>query len=160
MLQLSQYLNCDPTFCHRRDKAHCTSISCIVPHLPFTLLYYWQRKPEGSSMTRNTLYTNRAVMPFNDRATDIQPESKANTRSTLHLNTFHLMETLPDTLLLLHRNTWSFITHSHSCNLILNRHSHPHGTDLRRIFQGIRQIIRQYLPNTVGIYQHWHMFLM
>src|SRR5947209_12517750 len=100
------------------------------------------------------------MVPLNNRAADVESKPETDTGATLYRNALDLVETLPDTLLLFHRNTYPPIAHSHARHLTVKCQRHLYGTDLRRVFQGIRQVIRQHLTDTIGIRQHRHVFLL
>ena len=93
-------------------------------------------------------------MQLDDGAAHVQPKAQPDPGAALHMNARRPMESLPDAILFLHREPWPLVAYPDSLLQVLPLEPNSDGTVFWRIFQGVGQIIRHDLLQTLGIPQN------
>src|ERR1051326_1473138 len=90
-------------------------------------------------------------MPLDNRFAYIQPKPESNTRTCLHFDPLHPVETFPNALLLSRWQSRALVVHRYTSNRPNRFQGNGYGLIHRRIFESIDQIISHHLPNAVSI---------
>src|SRR5258708_37083375 len=110
-----------------------------------------QREPERRALARRADYAYLPEVPLDDVLVDVQTQAQTHTRSTLDGDVRGFVEALPDPLLAGLRNADAAAVDVYPCAVALHLQSHLDGLMLFGVFERVRQVVGDYLPDAQGV---------
>src|SRR5215469_6755377 len=111
-------------------------------------------KPEGGPGTRVALQADLTTLALDELLAQVEAESQPSGRPTVGIRALASAELFPDLRLFFRGNARSMVAHLQARLACLDAEDDCDGAFRRRIFEGVRQIIGEHLPDALCIGAH------
>src|SRR5579875_4149290 len=159
-------------FCRRRKKetSHLLELASLalrvenrelasgfVPSSKRSSLGHGKREPEGRSLAGDALQAKIAMMRLDNCPANIQPQAKTWAGVALSRDALDPIKALPDTFLLLRRETRPLIVDRDSHGVLYSLNADGDRLIRRGIFRRVGQVVMHHLAKPISVTKHHHL---